>query len=102
MTYVTTERRGGVQVIRYGNPPHGYLCRAGCAELRQAFDACARDPDLRVIIFTGASDAAFIHHFDIAEIISAGEAITAGLVGPDVFDGGDFSALLTGIASSPK
>ncbi|MBW8815325.1 MAG: enoyl-CoA hydratase/isomerase family protein [Caulobacterales bacterium] len=102
MTYVTTERRGGVQIIRYGNPPHGYLCRAGCEELRQAFEDCAGDPDLRVIVFTGASPTAFIHHFDIAEIISVGEAIAAGLVGEDVFDGGDFSALLTGIAKSPK
>jgi len=102
MTYVTTERRGGVQIIRYGNPPHGYLCRAGCGELRQAFEDCAGDPDLRVIVFTGASTTEFIHHFDIAEIISVGEAIAAGLVGPDVFDGGDFSALLTGIARSPK
>lgn len=102
MSYVTTERRGGVQVIRYGNPPHGYLCRAGCGELRQAFESCAQDPDLRVIVFTGASETAFIHHFDIAEIISAGEAIAAGTVGLDVFDGGDFSALLTGIATSPK
>ncbi|MBW8815328.1 MAG: enoyl-CoA hydratase/isomerase family protein [Caulobacterales bacterium] len=102
MTYVTTERRGGTQIIRYGNPPRGFLCRAGCRELRQAFEACAADPDLRVIVFTGASDAEFIRHFDIAEIIAVGEALASGRVGPEVFEGGDFARLVNGIAKSPK
>jgi enoyl-CoA hydratase/carnithine racemase len=102
MTYVTTERRGGTQIIRYGNAPRGFLCRAGCRELRQAFEACAADPDLRVIVFTGASDAEFIRHFDITEIIAVGDAIATGRVGPEVFDGGDFPRLVDGIARSPK
>ncbi len=102
MTYVTTERHGQAQIICYANAPRGFLCRAGCRELLQAFEDCARDPDLRVIVFTGGSATEFIRHFDIAEIISAGEAIASGRVGAEVFEGGPFAALLNGIARSPK
>jgi enoyl-CoA hydratase/carnithine racemase len=102
MTYVQTERHGQAEVIRYGNPPRAFLCRAGCRELLAAFERCAADPDLRVIVFTGASETEFIRHFDIAEIISVGEALAAGKVGAEVFEGGDFARLLTGIAECPK
>lgn len=102
MTYVTTERHGQTQVIRYGNAPRGFLCRAGCRELLATFESCAWDPDLRAIVFTGASETEFIRHFDITEIIAVGQAIASGRVGPEVFEGGEFAALLDGIARSPK
>jgi enoyl-CoA hydratase/carnithine racemase len=102
MNYVTTERHGQTQVIRYGNPPRGFLCRAGCRELLQAFEACAADPDLRVIVFTGASETEFIRHFDITEIIAVGQAIASGRVGAEVFEGGEFAILVEAIARSPK
>src|SRR5438270_10023839 len=102
MTYVTTERLGQAQVVRYGNAPRGFLCRAGCRELLGAFQGCANDPGLRVIVFTGASETEFIRHFDIGEIIAVGEAIASGRVGAEVFEGGDFAKLLDAVAQSPK
>src|SRR4051812_30699358 len=101
MTYVTTERHGQAQIIRYG-APRGFLSRAGCRELLEAFEGSAKDPHLRVIVFTGASATEFIRHLEVAEIIAVGEAIAAGRVGAEVFEGGAFAALLNGIARSPK
>jgi enoyl-CoA hydratase len=67
----------GVAVVRFNNPPRGYLNAAQTRELAEAVGALANDEAARVLVFTGAVPGVFIRHYDVGEIIGAAHSITA-------------------------
>ncbi|MCH7629610.1 MAG: enoyl-CoA hydratase/isomerase family protein [Proteobacteria bacterium] len=68
---------GAIAVLRFDNPPHGFLDGAMTAALDAHLTALASDQPLRALILTGAQDGVLIRHFDLAELAGAADAIAA-------------------------
>ncbi|MCW1383868.1 enoyl-CoA hydratase/isomerase family protein [Novosphingobium sp. KCTC 2891] len=80
---VRLERDGaGIAVLRFDNPPHGFLDGAMTAALDEHLAALAQDDALRALILTGAQDGVLIRHFDLGELAGAAEAIAASPADP--------------------
>ncbi len=101
MARVTAETSGSARIIRFDNPPRGYLTAEGCRLLGEALRIAVEDPAIRSVIFTGTKDV-FIRHYDVAEIVEAADAVRAGSIGPEAFETGPFVALCAAIAAAPK
>ncbi|HEV7159303.1 MAG TPA: enoyl-CoA hydratase/isomerase family protein [Caulobacteraceae bacterium] len=68
---LTIER--GIGVVRFDNPPRGYLDAAQTEALARAVETLATDPAVRTVVFTGAVPGVFIRHYDVSEIIAAAD-----------------------------
>lgn len=82
------EHRDGVAVVTIDRPKAlNALNAATVAELSRAVAALAEDVSVRVVIFTGAGDKAFVAGADIAEMrtMSAAEGRAWGRLGQKVF-----------------
>lgn len=99
---ITHERRGGAAVISYANPPLGFMTAAGVQEWRAAFGQAVADPEVAAIILTGGQPGVFVRHYDVGEIVRAGEALRGGAIGPDAFDHAPFADFTDAIAAAPK
>lgn len=64
------ERRGGIVVAAFHNPPMNYMTSAGVAELRALIDDWA-DPSIRVVVLTSAVQGRFITHFSVEELLES-------------------------------
>lgn len=69
------EERNAVAIIRFHNPPRGYLNQAQVAELSGLIDRLEGDDSIRAIVFTGGVPGVFIRHYDVAEILAASAAV---------------------------
>jgi len=58
-------RDGAVAILRFANPPDGYMDDGTEAALAVALDAIERDDGVRVVILTGGQPGVFIRHFDV-------------------------------------
>lgn len=56
---------GAVAVIRFTNPPEGYMVPATEPALAEALDRVEADPAVRVVILTGGQPGVFIRHFSL-------------------------------------
>lgn len=65
----------GVALVRFDNPPRGYLNAAQTGELAAALDILANDDAARVLVLTGAVPGVFIRHYDVGEIIAVAERL---------------------------
>lgn len=101
MALVKTETDGAARIIRYGNPPRHYMTAEGCAQLIEAVDQAAGEAAVRAIILTGTADV-FVRHYDVAEIVAAGEAVAGGAVGPEAFEASPFALLQEACFDAPK
>lgn len=101
MAEVKTETKGGARIVRYANPPRHYMTAEGAELMAAAVSEAAADDSIRAIILTGTDDV-FVRHYDVAEIVAAGEAVASGAIGPDAFEGGSFVALLDACTDAPK
>ncbi len=68
---IRTEHQGAVAVVRFDNPPRGYLNAAQTRGLSAVLETLAADAAVRVVVFTGAVPGVFIRHYDVGEIIGA-------------------------------
>jgi enoyl-CoA hydratase len=64
-----------VAIVRFDNPPHGYMD----APMVEALDKVSRelvaDDAVRAIVFTGALEGIFIQHYDVAELSQLGKGL---------------------------
>lgn len=58
-------QHAGIAVLRFHNPPHGFMDDVTERELGAALDAIESRDDLHVVIVTGAQDGVFIRHYDV-------------------------------------
>ncbi len=58
-------RVGAVAILRFSNPPQGYMDDGTEAALAVALDGIERDEAVRAVILTGAQPGLFIRHFDV-------------------------------------
>ncbi len=77
MSRIEIERRDAVALIRFNNPPKGYMNAAMVGELDTAVDALLADDGVRVLVFTGALKGVFVEHYDVSELVALSEKLRA-------------------------
>lgn len=105
MNLIRLDRDGPIAVVRFDNPPRGYLNAAQTRELAATMEALAADDAARVVVFTGAVPGVFIRHYDVGEILAAAErvkAIDAGAMEAAGQAGNDVTRLFDAIDAFPK
>lgn len=70
-------RQGGTAIVRFSNPPHGFMDEAMESELIQVLDTLEAWPEGRVVILTGAEPGMFIRHYDVAILHQRAQAMLA-------------------------
>src|SRR5262245_1768646 len=64
MSQITAERIDDtITVIRFANPPEGFLTPKMLAPLEATFEVAAGDPTVRAIVLTGGLTRIFIQHY---------------------------------------
>ena len=99
---VSMERRGAVAILRYTNPPHGYIAVKGAARLASVLATLLADEEVRGIVLTGGQPGVFIRHADVRQISRSAEALHQGQVDPDSFTRGAFPALCRMLEEAEK
>lgn len=75
MQQLTVERDGPVAIVRFENPPRGYMNATTLADLEEVTLALDADNSVRVVIWTGAMHDVFIRHYDTDELAAMGRAL---------------------------
>jgi enoyl-CoA hydratase/carnithine racemase len=65
---IVFERRGGIAIANFFNPPDGLMDSALLEALEQVLDTLEGDAEIRVLVFAGSVPGAFIRHYDVREI----------------------------------
>lgn len=77
MTRIEIERRDSVAIVRFNNPPKGYMNADMVGELDKAVEVLLGDDAVRVLVFTGALRGVFIEHYDVSELVALSERLRA-------------------------
>jgi len=104
MGLVSVERRGGIAVMTYANPPLGTMTAAGAQEMLELFRPLGADPAVRSVIITGGLPDIFIRHYDVGELAVMGEQLKGAAAPPpsDAPPAQGFLALADAIFAAPK
>lgn len=104
MGLVTLERRGGIALITYANPPLGTMTAAGSQEMLEVFRPLSADPAMRSVIITGGLPGIFIRHYDVSELSVMGEHLKDAAPPPpsDAPPEQGYLALVDAIFAAPK
>ena len=76
--FLTIERRGHVATCTMSNPPTHTMVAAEAHELYLFLEAAEADPEIRVVVFTGAGEDVFILHYEVGELTAASDAVRSG------------------------
>ncbi len=74
---------GPVAIIRFENPPMGYMNLEMVKELDRVVASYAEDDNVRAIVFAGGLPGVFIRHYDVEEIISVAEFVRSSGRNPE-------------------
>lgn len=104
MGLVKVERRGGIAVMTYANPPFGTMTAPGAQEMLEAFRPLAADPAVRSVVITGGLPGIFIRHYDVDELGVMGERLNGAALPPptDAPPTEGYLALTDAIFAAPK
>ncbi len=61
-------REKSVAIVRFNNPPHGYMDAPMVDALEILTTELVGDDAVRAIVFTGALEGVFIQHYDVSEL----------------------------------
>lgn len=90
---VTVERRGVVAVLRFSNPPDGYIANKGAGQMLEQMTQLLSDDAVRAVVVTGGQPGVFIRHAEVGQISRAAEALVDGRIEPQSFLAGPFPRL---------
>ncbi len=71
------EQQDHVAIIRFSNPPHGFMDGGTEEELAAALDRVEEDDSIRAVILTGGEADVFIRHYDVGVLYERGRALAA-------------------------
>lgn len=77
MGQLTMEQQDHVAIIRFSNPPHGFMDGATETELAAALDRIEEDDSIHAVILTGGDADVFIRHYDVGVLYERGRALAA-------------------------
>ncbi len=72
MPQISIEKDAAVAIVRFTNPPDGYMDMDTVAELTTMLDTVEGDDDVRAVILTGGLPDVFIRHFTIVALEARG------------------------------
>ena len=72
MEYWDIERRDGIFIADYKNPPTNYLVGAATAELNDMIGRW-REPDVRVVVLSSTVPDRYITHYSVEELVAMGD-----------------------------
>lgn len=98
---------GPVAIVTFENPPMGYMNMEMVKELDRIVAAHEQDDNVRAIVFTGGLPNVFIRHYDVEEIIAAGDFVkSTGRSVDDIVESAaaetDISILFNRVDNCPK
>lgn len=74
---ITTEVDAGVVLVRFHNPPHGFMDGGTEEELTAVLDDIEHNNTIRAVVMTGGLEDVFIRHYDVAVLYERGKAMAA-------------------------
>lgn len=77
MSQVSSELRERVLVVRFSNPPHGYMDAQTMPELEPIVARAESDDEVRCVVFTGGLPGVFIRHYSVKELETLSDNLTA-------------------------
>jgi enoyl-CoA hydratase len=77
MARLQLERRDNIAIVRFDNPPHGYMDEPMVDELDTLTETLAADRDVRALLFTGALPGVFIQHYSVQELETIARSLRA-------------------------
>lgn len=76
MSQVSSELVGHTLVVRFTNPPHGYMDGGTMPELEPLIARAETDDEVHCVIFTGGLPGVFIRHYSVAELERLSDSLT--------------------------
>jgi len=67
----------GIAIVRFSNPPDGYMDDETSAGLLSVLDRIEGEDEIRVAVLTGVDEGVFIRHFDVRILEERGRALAA-------------------------
>jgi enoyl-CoA hydratase len=77
MSRLQLSRKDKIAVVKFVNPPHGYMDEPMVDELDTLTTALAADDSVRALVFTGALDGVFIQHYSVEELETIARSLRA-------------------------
>lgn len=84
MPQITIEKDDAVAIVRFSNPPDGYMDSNTVPEITAMLDQVEADKSVRTVILTGGLPGVFIRHYTILELEDRGRRLQAETNGFDV------------------
>jgi enoyl-CoA hydratase/carnithine racemase len=75
MTQLTIEKIENISLVRFCNPPYGYMDGETEKELKAFIDDVEKDDDIRAVVFTGGLEDVFIRHYDVSVLYQRSKAM---------------------------
>lgn len=101
-TQVSVESVGAIALVRFANPPHGFMAMKGAAQLRDVLAQVLSDDLVRVVVLTGGLEGVFIRHADVSQIVRAADAVAQGLTTPESFAASPFNEVASMLEAASK
>ena len=68
MAQISIETDGAVAVVRFTNPPDGFMNNDTVPEITAMLDQVEGDDGVRAVVLTGGLPDVFIRHFSVVEL----------------------------------
>lgn len=105
MSLIEIERQEAIAVVRFNNPPKGYMNAEMVGDLDRSVEMLLADDAIRVLVFTGALQGVFIEHYDVSELVALSQRMRAkgAAFSPDrPAPEGAYHKILTRLERAPK
>jgi enoyl-CoA hydratase len=77
MPQITIEKDGAVAIVRFTNPPDGFMDGDTVPEITAMLDTVEADADVRAVILTGGLPDVFVRHYSVVELEARGRGLRA-------------------------
>ena len=77
MTQISIEKDGAVAVVRFTNPPDGYMDGDTVPEITVMLDQVEGDNEVRAVILTGGLPDVFVRHYSVVELEARARGLRA-------------------------
>lgn len=77
MAQLSVEITGPVSLVKFHNPPHGYMDGQTEIELEAFLDDVEKDDTIRSVVFTGGLEDVFIRHYDVSLLYARSQSMAA-------------------------
>jgi enoyl-CoA hydratase len=105
MKQLITERHGPVLLVKFDNPPKGYMDGGTLDDLEEVTKEVDANPDIRAAVYTGSDPETFIYHFDTNVLSGMADGMRAknmAFTADKLLPERNIDVVFNRIAASPK